>query len=50
MIDFKTELNKYKPILEVDNVEESVQSDELQDIIDLLQHMSDKTTLKKDKE
>lgn len=39
MIDFKIEVEKYKPVLEVEQVESSVQSDEMQDIMDLLQHM-----------
>lgn len=42
MIDFKEELKKYKPILEVDDIEASIQSDEIQDIEDLLQNLSKK--------
>lgn len=42
MIDFKEELKKYKPILEVDDIETSIQSDEIQDIEDLLQNLSKK--------
>ena len=41
MIDFKTELKKYQPLLELDEIEEAIQSDEVSDIIDLLQHMSE---------
>lgn len=42
MIDFKEELKKYKPILEVDDIESSIQFDEIQDIEDLLQNLSKK--------
>lgn len=42
MIDFKEELKKYKPILEVDDIETSIQSDEIKDIEDLLQNLSKK--------
>lgn len=50
MIDFKTEISKYKPILGVDEVEESVQSDEIRDVMDLLQHIVEKNPPKEDKE
>ena len=39
MINFKEEINKYKPVLSVDDVE-SVINDEVKDIMDLLQHIS----------
>ncbi len=42
MIDFREELKKYKPILEVDDIEGAVKSDEIQDIEDLLQTLSKK--------
>jgi|GEM_PF-2213129 len=48
MIDFKTELDKYKPILEVEQVEAAVQSDEMQDLMDVLQHISRNNTLSKE--
>ena len=41
MIDFKEEINKYKPIRTVDEVEEAVR-DEIMDIMDLLQYISNK--------
>ena len=40
MIDFDEELEKYHPILEVDEVEESIQSDEMNDILDMLIYIS----------
>ena len=39
MIDFKEELNKYKPVLSVDDVA-SVVNDEVRDMMDLLQHVT----------
>jgi hypothetical protein len=42
MIDFKTEIEKYKPVLSVDEVESAVYSNEAKDIIDLLQHITEK--------
>ena len=38
MIDFKTELMKFKPMLELDDVEKAVSPNELQDILDMLQY------------
>ena len=43
MIDFKEELAKYKPIMTMDEVEEAI-TDEIQDIMDLLQYISGKKT------
>ncbi|MCL2200245.1 MAG: hypothetical protein FWB80_15140 [Defluviitaleaceae bacterium] len=43
MIDFKEEINKYKPIRPVDDVEEAVK-DEILDIMDLLQYISGKAS------
>ena len=43
MIDFKEELNKYKPIILVDDVEEAI-GGEISDIMDLLQYISGKVS------
>ncbi|NLK97193.1 hypothetical protein [Defluviitalea saccharophila] len=40
MLDFKEELNKFKPILEVDRIEEALQSNEIKDVLDLLTHIT----------
>lgn len=40
MIDFEEELNKYKPSLEVDSIEEVIHSNEIKDIIDLLTYIT----------
>jgi len=39
MIDFDEELKKYQPILEIDQVEDSVHTDEIEDIIDMVKHI-----------
>ncbi len=36
MFDFKKEVNRYKPITEVDEIEQSIHDNEVQDIMDLL--------------
>ena len=40
MLDFKTELKKYQPLMELEEVEETIHSEEIRDIIDLIQHIS----------
>lgn len=37
MINFKQELEKYKPMLEVEKLEEKIKNDEIHDIVDLLE-------------
>ncbi|MCQ2978823.1 MAG: hypothetical protein MJ245_03395 [Clostridia bacterium] len=37
MINFKQEVEKYKPILEVEEIEKDVKKDEIHDVIDLLE-------------
>ena len=49
MIDFKEEISKYKPIRTVDEVEDAVR-DEIMDIMDLLQHISNKPVSSGDEE
>jgi len=40
MINFKEELLKYQPVLELDNIEDALHSGEMQDLLDILQHIS----------
>ena len=40
MINFKEEIKKYEPILEISEIEESIHSTELKDIMDMLNHIS----------
>jgi len=41
MIDFREEIQKYVPVLEMDAVGEAAQNDELKDVMDLLQRVTD---------
>jgi len=40
MLDFKKEILKYKPILEVEDIENSINSDEIKDMMDILKQFS----------
>lgn len=40
MLNFKEELKKYQPLLEVDKLENSLNAGELQDMLDMLQYVS----------
>jgi len=42
MIDFKEELAKYKPALDVDDLQEDLQLGEMQDVLDWLQRTTGK--------
>ncbi|MCL2852599.1 MAG: hypothetical protein FWE20_06155 [Defluviitaleaceae bacterium] len=44
MLDFKEELKKYKPVMGMEDVEKSIKSDEVKDVMDLLQYISTKIT------
>ena len=39
MLNFKDELSRYQPVLELDQIESSLQPTELQDVLDMLQHI-----------
>ena len=45
MIDFKEEMSKYRPVRTVEEVENSIK-DEIMDMMDLLQHISHKSSEK----
>lgn len=40
MIDLKKELLRYKPVMEIDEIEKSINSNEIQDMIDLIKQVS----------
>ena len=40
MLSFKEELAKYECIMELDDIEQSIQNDELQDMLDILLKIS----------
>ena len=44
LLDFKEELKKYKPVMGMEDVEKSIKSDEVKDVMDLLQYLSTKIT------
>lgn len=44
MFNLKEELTKYKPILEVDQIENALQPAQLQDLVDILQHIAAEKT------
>jgi hypothetical protein len=48
MIDFKTEIQKYAPVLGADDVDRLLQSDESSDIMDLLQYIAKKVDADKE--
>ena len=41
MINYEDELKKFKPCLDVDEVEEAIYSKDLTDVIDILKEMQD---------
>lgn len=40
MIDFKKELENFKPINEIDDIEDAITDDDLHDIMDLLREVN----------
>lgn len=40
MLDFKEELAKFEPVLEIEEIENAIHSSELQDVLDIMQHVS----------
>ncbi|WP_158097659.1 hypothetical protein [Tyzzerella sp. An114] len=46
MIDFKSELEKYQPMMEMENIENSIHTEEFQDILDMLSYISKQNDLK----
>jgi len=46
MINFKEEIKKYEPILEISEIEDSIHSTELKDIMDMLNHITKDSTAK----
>lgn len=40
MIDFNEELLKFKPILEIEDIEDSIVNDEIYDIIDIIKEIT----------
>ena len=43
MLNFKSELARFQPIMEVDEIEATLQPSEMQDMLDMLQHITKQT-------
>jgi len=43
VFDFKEELKKYKPVLDVDDLQDELDLNEMQDMLELLQHVTKKS-------
>jgi hypothetical protein len=48
IINFNEEINKYKPIIGLEDVENTVKQDELKDIMDMLTHITTQITKSKE--
>ena len=44
MIDFKEELEKYQPLMELDEIESALHPSQMQDLLDILQHIANEKT------
>ncbi|HIY05234.1 MAG TPA: hypothetical protein H9733_09770 [Candidatus Anaerotignum merdipullorum] len=44
MINFKEELEKYQPLLELDDIESALHPSQMQDLLDILQHIAKEKT------
>ena len=40
MFNFKDELTRYQPIMEIDLIEDALQPSQMQDLLDILQHIA----------
>lgn len=49
MIKFNEEIKRFKPSLEIDNIEENVKENNVEDLLDILQHVIKEKQIK-DKE
>ena len=40
MFNFKDELSRYQPIMDIDQIEDALQPSQMQDLLDILQHIA----------
>ena len=40
VFNFKDELSRYQPIMEIDQIEDALQPSQMQDLLDILQHIA----------
>ncbi len=46
MINFNEEIEKFKPIIEIDDIEESINDEGFEDILDMLSHILHQNNMK----
>ena len=46
MINFNEEIEKFKPIIEIDDIEESISDEGFEDILDMLSHILHQNNMK----
>lgn len=44
MFNFKDELSRYQPILELNDIEDALHPSQMQDLLDILQHIAKSNT------
>lgn len=42
MIDLKKEIEKYKPVLEIDSIEDDINNNDVEDIMDLIEMLENR--------
>lgn len=42
MIDLKKEIEKYKPVLEIDGIEDDINNNDVEDIMDLIEMLENR--------
>lgn len=40
MFNFKDELNRFQPIMEIDQIQDALHPSQMQDLLDILQHIA----------
>ena len=40
MFNFKDELSRYQPMMEIDQIQDALQPNQMQDLLDILQHIA----------
>lgn len=40
MLNFREELKKYQPLMELDDIQSALQPSQMQDLLDILQHIA----------
>ena len=48
MIDFQEELKKFKPVLEIEELQDGAAANDIKDMLEILQHLSQKIATEKE--